>query len=339
MNNYDCVIVGGGLVGLATGFAYLEKNPGARFALIEKESQVGIHQSSRNSGVLHAGLYYTPGSMRARLCATGKAAMEEFCRTHGVAYETCGKLIVATEAKQIPGLDRLLDRAQKNGIPVRRIGPEEAREFEPHVNAVGALHVPSSGICDYPAVCLKLADLIREKGGDILVNHELKSVRVNESSVTLQTYSGEIHTAYMVNCAGLYADRVASMAGVEPEAQIVPFRGEFFDVKPDRWYLVKNLIYPVADPDFPFLGVHMTRYIHGGIHAGPNAVLAYAREGYGKWDVHPGELFESLTYPGFVRMAWKNMGEGWKEMRRSWSKKLFTQSVQRLIPEIKEEDL
>src|SRR5579872_2948804 len=335
---YDCVIAGGGIVGLATAYAYQQRNPGVHLALLEKEPRIAQHQSGRNSGVIHAGIYYPPGSLKAKLCMAGRVSMVDFCQHHGLPYEVCGKLIVATDASELPGLEKLHERAHQNGIEVRCLGSEEARELEPHVHAIAALHVPVTGIADYGAVCAKLAELIQAASGEILLDHRLVSIR-SQKTVVLQTTRHELESAYFVNCGGLYSDRIARMAGIKPEAKIVPFRGEYFDLKPERASLVKNLIYPVPNPDFPFLGVHFTRSVHGGVHAGPNAVLAFAREGYGNTNIRWAELVESLSYPGFLRLAGRHFSQGWDELRRSWSKQRFVTSLQRLIPEIKEDDL
>ncbi|GAA5534556.1 L-2-hydroxyglutarate oxidase [Deinococcus aluminii] len=336
---HDFAIIGGGIVGLATAHALGERYPDALILLLEKEEALAQHQTGRNSGVIHSGIYYAPGSLKARLCQAGNVSMAEFCEEHGLPYERCGKVIVATRPEELPGLERLRLRAGEHGLPVRALAAEEVREIEPHVAALAGLHVPSTGIADYTQVCLTLARLVQERGGEIRLGTRVESFQPDARGYRLETSAGPFAAHYVINCAGLYSDRLARQAGSDPGSQIVPFRGEYYELRPERRSLVRNLIYPVPNPDFPFLGVHFTRMIDGSVHAGPNAVLAFAREGYHKWDVNLRDLGEALTYSGFLNLARRNLGEGAREMWRSLSKAAFVRSLQTLIPEVTAEDV
>ena len=290
-NRYHVTIVGGGIVGLAVALEITQRFPRLRLLLLEKESQVGQHQSGHNSGVIHSGIYYTPGSLKARLCVAGAAAMQAFCREHNVPFENCGKVIVATEPAEFPRLEELHRRAGANGVPgVRAIGPEELREIEPHARGLRALLVPSTSITDYAAVCHKYAELVTLKGGTILTSSAVIGLNRQPGEIVIETNRGTFASSFLINCAGLFSDRISRMAGDEPGILIVAFRGEYYDLIPERSSLVRNLIYPVPDPHFPFLGVHFTRRINGTIDAGPNAVLAFHREGYKRTDFRPGRL-------------------------------------------------
>jgi L-2-hydroxyglutarate oxidase len=331
--------VGGGIVGLATAYRFAERYPGGRVVVLEKEREVALHQTGRNSGVLHSGIYYKPGSLKAINCREGKRAMEDFCAREGIAYELCGKVIVALDEAELPALERIRERGQANGVRSEVIGPERLRELEPHAAGIRALHVPETGIVDYPEVCLRLVQRIRESGGTVVTGARVTGIRRLGSTVTVETEAGDFEAGYVVNCAGLHCDRVAKLSGQDPGAKIIPFRGEYFELEPEAWPLCRNLIYPVPDPSFPFLGVHFTRMIHGGVECGPNAVLAFAREGYTKRDIVPVDLLESLTYPGFLRLASRHWRTGMGEMWRSFSKKAFVGALQRLVPGLREEHL
>ncbi|MBL8768590.1 MAG: L-2-hydroxyglutarate oxidase [Planctomycetes bacterium] len=336
----DIAILGGGIVGLATAWRISRTLPDARLLVLEKEAAVARHQTGRNSGVLHTGIYYKPGSAKAVNCRAGKLAMERFCSEHGIAFERCGKVIVATRPDEVPLLERLLVRGRENGVLCDAIGPEQLHELEPHVAGLRAIHVPEAGIVDYRGVCSTLVRLLDEGGHRVLLATRLEQIaRDSAGRVRLLTSGEEVDTAFFVNCGGLHSDRIARRSGLAFDAQIVPFRGEYFEVEPQRQHLCRNLIYPVPDPQFPFLGVHFTRMVLGGVECGPNAVLAFAREGYSKTDVNVADLVETLTYPGFLRLAAKHWRTGSGEMWRSFSKRAFTKALQRLIPEIRAEDL
>lgn len=336
---YDCAIVGGGAVGLATALMLLRAQPGIRLLLLEKETELARHQTGRNSGVIHSGIYYKPGSLKARLAKDGNRSMVAFCARHGIAHEVCGKVIVATREAELPGLDLLYRRGLENGIPVKRLEPEAVREIEPHAQCIGAIQVSSTGIVDYRKVCLKLAELVRESGGDVKTGAPVSAIRRQGSSCFLETPAGVFETRFHINCGGLHSDRIARMSKALPQAKIVPFRGEYYSIIPQKNHLVRSLIYPVPNLAFPFLGVHFTRLIDGSVHAGPNAVLALKREGYRKSDWSCRDLFETLTFPGFWKMARQNLSEGCKEMYRSFNKAAFVRSLQQLVPEITANDL
>lgn len=334
------VVIGGGIVGLAAAYRLQRRMPDARVTVLEKEPHTGRHQSSHNSGVLHCGLNYKPGSKRARLAVRGIRQMVEFCREQGIAHDVCGKVVVATSAEEVPRLQSLFERGLQNGLTgLRLLNPEELREIEPHAGGVQAMHVPQEGIADYPAVCETLAGLVRSQGGEIITSARVTSMHRDAEGWRVVHTAGETSCDFLVACAGLYSDRVAELAGRRRDVRIVPFRGEYYLLRPERQFLVRNLIYPVPDPRFPFLGVHYTRRIAGGIEAGPNAVLAFAREGYSKRDVNLSDLADALAFPGLWRFLAKYGRTCWNEIRRSFSRELFCRSLQRLVPEIRPDDL
>jgi (S)-2-hydroxyglutarate dehydrogenase len=339
MKTTDVTVLGGGIVGLATAWNLAARLPETSITLIEKENSVAFHQTGRNSGVLHSGIYYRPGSLRATNCREGKQRMEAFCEEHGIAYESCGKVIVAVDESELANLDRIFERGQANGVTCEIIGPERLKEIEPHVAGIKAIHVPEAGIVDYLGVCERLASLLRERGADIQLGTRVVGLDPTASGVVVKTSKGEVSSRFVVNCTGLYSDRMTTLSGQKPDAKIVPFRGEYFELKPDAEHLCRALIYPVPDPEFPFLGVHFTKMAKGGVECGPNAVLAFAREGYTKKDINLRDLAESLTYPGFIRMAAKHWRTGCMEMWRSFSKAAFVKALQRLIPEIQSDHL
>ncbi|WP_234009081.1 L-2-hydroxyglutarate oxidase [Deinococcus sp. NW-56] len=336
---YDYAVIGGGVVGLATAHALAERHPGASILLLEKEDGPARHQTGRNSGVIHSGIYYAPGSLKARLCAAGVRSMIQFCEEHGIQYEQCGKVIVATGPGELPLLERLHERGLQNGLSVQRLSGDEVREYEPHVQALAGLRVPSTGIVSYRHVSAVLVMLARSRGTDVRFGARVTRLRPTAQGYDIGTTAGDFAARVLVNCAGLHSDRVARLAGTDPHSRIVPFRGEYYELRGDRRHLVRGLIYPVPNPDFPFLGVHFTRMIDGSVHAGPNAVLAFRREGYRKSDVNLRDLREVLADPGFRALARRHLREGAAEMLRSWSKTLFVRSLQRLIPEVRSEDL
>lgn len=339
-SRHDVLIIGGGVVGLAVALEMTQRFPRQRLLLVEKEDQVARHQSGHNSGVIHSGVYYKPGSLKARLCVAGAAAMVEFCRAHGIAHNVCGKVIVATHDDELPRLEDLRQRGEANGLTgLRLIGPDELKEIEPHASGLRALVVPSTGTTDYAVVCRKYAELITANGGKVLTGTRAMAIRRSESEMVVETPKGTFATSALINCAGLYSDRIARMAGDNPGVKIIPFRGEYYDLVPERGSLVRALIYPVPDPRFPFLGVHFTRRITGKVDAGPNAILALAREGYRHTDVNARDLLDSITYGGFWRMAGKQWRNGMGEWYRSLSKAAFVRALQRLVPEVKESDL
>lgn len=338
---YDVVVIGGGIVGLATAWNLLEQQPDLKVCIVEKEDRVAEHQTGHNSGVIHSGIYYKPGSLRAQNCWEGYDALLQFCDMHDVPYEICGKVIVATRAFERPQIDRILEHGQRNGLEgIRRISGEEARELEPHVAALEAIWVPQTGIIDYRQVSEKYAELIAVRGGTLRFGFKVTNIRQTRDVIVVQSQHDEIQARVLVNCAGLYSDKVAAMTGQDiRDIRILPFRGEYYNLKPEKQYLVRNLIYPVPNPEFPFLGVHYTRMIHGGIEAGPNAVLAFRREGYSRWDIHAGELAETISFKGFQKMARKHWRFGLDEFHRSFSKAAFVRALQHLIPEVGYDDL
>ena len=339
-SRHDVVIVGGGIVGLAVALEITKRFPRLRLLLLEKEARVGQHQSGHNSGVIHSGVYYKPGSQKARLCVEGARAMIEFCRAHDIPHQVCGKVIVATYPEEFPRLEELRRRGEANGLTgLQLIGPEQLREMEPHASGLRALVVPSTGITDYAAVCEKYAELIHAQGGTILTSTTVTGLRNLTSEVVVETSGASFSTTYLINCAGLFSDRIAGMAGGKPDVIIVPFRGEYYDLIPQRSSLVRALIYPVPDPQFPFLGVHFTRRVSGTVDAGPNAVLAFRREGYERTDFSLRDLASSLAFPGFWRMAAQHWRSGLDEFHRSFSKPAFVRALQRLLPELRAEDL
>jgi L-2-hydroxyglutarate oxidase len=336
---FDVTIIGGGIVGLATAWALGRRQPDARILVLEKESDVATHQTGHNSGVIHSGIYYKPGSFKAKFAREGSHSMVQFCQEHGIEHEVCGKVIVATQEKELPLLENLLQRGRQNELNLAKISAGQVREIEPHVNCLAGIKVPTTGIVNFRRVCLKLAELVRAAGGTVQCGARVERIEERAGHYVLQTAHGVFESRFLITCAGLHSDRVARLAGVDPGAKIVPFRGEYYELVPGKRHLVKTLIYPVPNPAFPFLGVHLTRMIDGTIHAGPNAVLAFAREGYHKTDINLRDLCETLTFGGFWKMARKNLDEGLKEMHRSISKAAFLRSLQQLIPEIRSEDI
>lgn len=339
METADVAIIGGGIVGLAVAWQVTQQQPGKKVLVLEKENALARHQTGHNSGVLHSGIYYKPGSLKAENCREGKKAMERFCAEHGIDYDVCGKVIVAVAEDEIPRLERILERGQQNRVKCEMIDAGRLRELEPHAAGVKAIWVPEAGIVNYGQVCRKLADLVQEREGRIETNSRVTAIRHDGQGATLVTSKGDFQAACVVNCAGLHCDRVTRMGGTEPEAKIVPFRGEYYKLKPEAYQLCRNLIYPVPDPSFPFLGVHFTRMIEGGVECGPNAVLAFAREGYRKTDINLRDLCESLGYSGFRKLAARYWRTGMGEMWRSLSKGAFVRALRRLIPEIRREHL
>jgi L-2-hydroxyglutarate oxidase len=338
--NFDIAIVGGGIVGLATALQFGRAFPKLRLLLIEKEDRVARHQSGHNSGVIHSGIYYKPGSLKAKLCVEGAAAMVAFCREHDIPVEICGKIIVATSAEEIPRLQGLLERGQANGIAgLKLLDKARARELEPHCGGVGWLHVPGTGITDYVAVCQKYAELIVAQGGTVSTGTEVRRIVRSNSEVVVETTRGSIGTKYLINCAGLHSDRVSRMAGERTEVTIVPFRGEYYDLVPQSEHLVRGLLYPVPDLRFPFLGVHFTRRVGGGVDAGPNAVLAFKREGYRRTDFSLHDAASTFAYSGFWHMAARYWRSGAGEFYRSFYKPAFVRALQTLLPEITSSDL
>lgn len=330
----DLLVIGGGIVGLATAHRYLERFPDATVTVLEKEAAVAQHQTGHNSGVLHSGIYYKPGSLKAINCREGKRAMEAFCEREGIPFDRCGKVIVAVDESDLPALAKIEERGHANGIECERIGVERLAELEPHVNGVAALHVPESGIVDYSVVSERLAQKITERGSQVVTGAKVTAIRQQAGEVIAETSVGGFTASRLVNCAGLHSDRVAKLSGGQPDCRIVPFRGEYFKLKPSAKHLCRNLIYPTPDPAFPFLGVHFTRMIDGAVECGPNAVLALAREGYGKTTLNLSDLAESLSYGGFLKLATKHWRMGAGEMWRSLSKRAFVRALQRLVPEI-----
>jgi L-2-hydroxyglutarate oxidase len=339
-SRHDVTIIGGGIVGLAVALDITKRFPRLRLLLLEKEHRVGQHQSSHNSGVIHSGIYYKPGSLKAKLCVEGARAMIEFCRAHDITYKVCGKVIVATHEDEFPGLEELRRRGEANGLTgLQSIGSEELREIEPRARGLRALVVPSTGITDYAAVCAKYAELIQAQGGEIRTSTAVTGLRQLASEIVVETSGPAFSTNYLINCAGLFSDRISRMAGEKPDVMIVPFRGEYYDLIPERSSLVRALIYPVPDPRFPFLGVHFTRRINDSVDAGPNAVFAFRREGYRRTDFNLNDMASSFAFPGFWRMAALHWRSGLDEFRRSFSKAAFVRALQRLIPEVSEKDL
>jgi (S)-2-hydroxyglutarate dehydrogenase len=340
VNSQKVMIVGGGIVGLATGYRLGERFPGARLTILEKEDAVGQHQTGHNSGVLHCGLYYQPGSLKARLAVAGIRQMVAFCEENGIRHEVCGKLVVAADDSEVSRLRLLQERGRANGLEgLRWLTRDEIREIEPYAGGVAALHVPQEGIVDYPRVSQTLATQLRERGARVVTRAQVKGIARVGNTWIAETTAGDFESDFLINCAGLHCDRVAALAGERREMRILPFRGEYYRLKPERQYLVRNLIYPVPDPRFPFLGVHFTRLIGGGVEAGPNAVLAFAREGYRRTDINVRDLFDALSYPGFLRFLKRYPSIAWYELRRSFSRELFCRSLQRLVPEVRKEDL
>jgi L-2-hydroxyglutarate oxidase len=336
---YDFIIIGGGIVGLATGMTLSQQHPHAKLLILEKENQWSLHQTGNNSGVIHSGIYYKPDSFKAKFCRDGNASMAAFCQKYDIAHEICGKVIVATHPQELQLLEDLYQRGLANGLKVTKISAEEVREIEPYVNCVAGLRVFSTGIVNYRQVCTKLVELIQDKGAEILLNAQVTQIRDISGGKEIITNAGTFVTRMLINCGGLQSDRLAKLDHVDPQAQIIPFRGEYYELKPEKRYLVKTLIYPVPNPNFPFLGVHFTKMIDGTVHAGPNAVLSLKREGYQKMDFDFQDAAEILSYSGFWKLASKYSRDGIQEIIRSFSKAAFVHSLQQLIPEVKADDL
>jgi len=336
---YDIVIIGGGIVGTATALSLLEHKP-YNLLLIESEKKLAAHQTGNNSGVIHSGLYYKPGSLKAKNCVEGRELLYNFCDTHKIKYERCGKIVVATDESQISSLKELLRRGKENGLDgLRQLSKDELFEYEPNVNGIAGLFVPQTGIIDYTQVTETYAKLILEYGGDVETSTKFISLYNKNSHLIVETSRGEVETNFLVNCGGLQSDRIAKICGLHPKLQIIPFRGEYYKLKKEKSHLVKNLIYPVPDPQYPFLGVHFTRMINGDVEAGPNAVLAFKREGYSHKDFSFTDIFQMVSYKGFWKMAAKHYKMGFDEFRRSLSKKKFVEALQKLIPAVDYDDV
>jgi len=337
---YDVIIAGAGIVGLATALGVLEQDPEVKLLILEKEAGEARHQTGNNSGVIHSGIYYKPGSLKAVNCITGYNLLLEFCRKHGIYFDICGKVIVAVSQSEVPGLNAIYERGLANGLDkIRLIGKDELKELEPHASGVKAIHVPYTGIIDYKVVAKKYAELIIKAGGEIQFNSKVKRIRSCNNLYDVETSSGSFNTKVFVNCCGLQSDEVAGLTERKVDTRIIPFRGEYYKIRPERRHLVKNLIYPVPDPAFPFLGVHFTRMVTGEVEAGPNAVLAFKKEGYIRTSLSAKDSFRIFTWNGFYKIASKYYKTGLGEFRRSFSKKAFVKALQRLMPEITESDL
>ena len=339
METCDVGIVGGGIVGLATAYQIQQRAPHLKIVLLEKESEVAFHQTGHNSGVLHSGIYYRPGSLRATNCRAGKLLMQEFCKREGIPFNLCGKVIVAIDESEIESLQRIYERGIANGIACEIIDQQRLREIEPYVAGIRAIHVPESGIVDYRQVAERLAQKVCTGDNQLWLNTKVVKIRPDDKKVIIESTNEELQCRYVVTCGGLWADRLIQKSGQKPTAPIVPFRGEYFELIPAAEHLCRGLIYPVPDPSFPFLGVHFTRMISGGVECGPNAVLAFARDGYRKTDVNVRDLWGALTHPGFLKMAARHWRTGLGEMWRSWNKRAFARALQRLVPEIRSEHL
>ncbi len=336
----DVVVVGGGIVGLATVVALLERSPSLKLTLLEKEPEVAMHQTGHNSGVIHSGIYYRPGSLKAQTCVAGAKLMVEFCQAHRIPYMLCGKLIVATHESELSQLEQLYQRGLANGVPgLTVVGPERIQELEPHARGVRALHVPKAGIVDYGAVARAFATLIAQRGGEIRTAVRVTRLLTRERAWVVETSAGEVRGTFLITCGGLHADRVSRMGGAPDDLRIIPFRGDYYELAPERRSLVKAMIYPVPNPALPFLGVHFTRTMEGGVHVGPNAVLALKREGYRKADVSLVDVWSMARSPGFWRMMWRFRAVGASELYRAWSRAAFARAAQRLVPEVQPTDL
>ncbi|WP_445496233.1 L-2-hydroxyglutarate oxidase [Photorhabdus sp. SF281] len=336
---YDVIIIGAGLVGLGIANALQEHNPLLRLLVLDKENGVAAHQSGHNSNVVHSGIYYTPGSLKTRLAKQGNRTTYQFCQEHGLYYDRCGKVVVATQQKELPLLENIYQRGLQNGLEISRLSQAELKEREPYVNGLEAILVPDAGIVNYPEIAEKLAEIIQSRGGNIYYQQHVHAIHEHAEYVEVQTLQTSYQTKQLVNCAGLHSDRIAKLAGYETGMRIVPFRGEYYVLNSNKNYLVNHLIYPVPNPDFPFLGVHFTRMYNGKRDVGPNAVLAFKREGYRKTDFSLRDLAETLTYKGFWKIATRYFSEGMAEIRRSFSHKLFTDDARRLIPDLQPEDI
>jgi L-2-hydroxyglutarate oxidase len=336
----DVAIIGAGIVGLPVGLQLVRKNPGLKVIILDKEAEVASHQTGHNSGVIHSGLYYKPGSLKARLCVDGSAAMVEFCEEYAVPYDICGKIIVATEEREVPGLNELLRRGRANGVSgLRELNAQQIREIEPYASGLCGIHVPTTGITDFKIVSGKYAELIKQRGGEVLTSSGVLRIVRAADGIVLETASGAMRARFAVNCAGLQSDLIARMAGASLGLRIVPFRGEYFELVPSKQHLIKGLLYPVADPRFPFLGVHFTKRIHGGVEAGPNAVLSFKREGYTRTSFDLSDALSTALFAGFWRMASDNWKSGMGEIYRSWNKQAFTHALQKLLPSLTEQDI
>ncbi len=336
---YDFVIIGGGIVGLSVGMNLGNRFPSKSILIIEKEDRIASHQTGHNSGVIHSGIYYKPNSFKAEFTRKGNQSIVEFCQTHNLPYEVCGKFIIATKESELPLLQNLYKQGLENNLEVEKVSAKEIKEKEPHIKCLEGIKVQKAGITDYSKICQKYIDLIQEQGGELKLNTKVINIRNMQHSKILETTQGEIEARFMINCAGLYSDSITKLDGFNPPAQIIPFRGEYYKLKPHKNYLVNSLIYPVPNPEFPFLGVHFTRMIDGSVHAGPNAVLSLKREGYKKTDFDIKEFLEIITYKGFWKLVQKHTNEGIKEIIRSFSKIAFVRSLQQLIPEITINDI
>lgn len=336
---YDVAIIGGGIVGTATAMEIV-KNKNITIIILEAEDRLAAHQTGNNSGVIHSGLYYTPGSLKAKKCTSGRELLYEFCKKYEIPFDQCGKIIVATKEYELANLNNLLNRGIKNGLQgIKRIGPDEIKEYEPHVKGIAGLYIPQTGIVDFKIVTEKFAEIINRKGGEIRLNHKVTNIQKKTNEIVVETIKADIHCRNLINCAGLQSDRIAKLSGIDPKLKIIPFRGEYYELIPEKKNLVNNLIYPVPDPKFPFLGVHLTRMINGGVEAGPNAVLALKREGYKKTSFSIKDFMDIIFYKGSLLLFSKYWKMGLKEMFRSWSKAAFVKALQRIIPEINKEDL
>lgn len=339
MQTTDVAIVGGGIVGLATAYRLTQRFPNVHAIVLEKEREIAQHQTGHNSGVLHSGIYYKPGSLRAQNCREGKLAMQQFCEAEKIPYELCGKVIVAVDPSELPQLERIYQRGLANGVNCSLIDKDRLQEIEPHARGIKAIHVPEAGIIDYRQVSERLAQRIVERGSKVLTQARVTAMFRRNGRMIVESTAGEVEARYVVTCAGLHSDRLTRLSGQTPNVRIVPFRGEYYELKPSAQHLCRGLIYPVPDPNFPFLGVHFTRMIHGGVECGPNAVLAFAREGYYKTSFNLFDCLESLTYAGFLRLMARHWQAGLQELWRSLSKRAFVTALQRLVPEVRSEDL
>jgi L-2-hydroxyglutarate oxidase len=339
MKSVDLAVIGGGIVGLATAYQFTARYPDRSIVVLEKEPELAAHQTGHNSGVLHSGIYYKPGSLKALNCRAGKKAMEDFCEQEGIAYRLCGKVIVAVSQEELPALERIYQRGLANGVACSLIDKVRLQELEPSCAGIAAIHVPEAGIVNYRHVCRRLAEIVSRRGGEVLCRARVMGMRNSSADVTLTSEAGDISARHVINCAGLHSDRVAKLSGLRPEAKIIPFLGKYYAVKPAAGDLCRSLIYPTPDARFPFLGVHFTRMIDGSLECGPNAVLALGREAYRLRDFRLTDLTESLTYPGFIRMAGKHWRMGMKELWRTLSKAAFLRALQRLIPAITAADI